>query len=89
MVEAAILIKLLSVYILDIYKVLEHIDMLSICVYGCSLTQLYPPYLAQIMEIWVTVIGHGIGGIHRDMGLLRTYCCKTTRAGMKREGLKQ
>jgi hypothetical protein len=30
MVEAAILFKLLSMSILDIYKVFEHIDMLSI-----------------------------------------------------------
>jgi hypothetical protein len=54
MVEAAILFKLLLTYILDIYNVFEHIDMLSIYAYGGILTQLYPPYSAQI----VVILGH-------------------------------
>jgi hypothetical protein len=36
----------------DIYKVFEHIDMLSMA-YISSLTHLYPPYLAQILGFWV------------------------------------
>jgi hypothetical protein len=46
MVEADSYLKLLPTSILDIYKVFEHIDMLSIGIRS-SLTQC-PPYLAQI-----------------------------------------
>ncbi len=35
---------------LDIYKVFEPIDMLSM---GISLKQLYPHYLGQILLFWV------------------------------------
>ncbi len=52
-VEADSYLKLLPASILDIYKVVKHIDMLSIA-YSSSLTQLYPPYLAQILGFWVT-----------------------------------
>ncbi len=44
MVEASILFKLLPASILDINKVFEHIDMLSIDILSCSLTQFYPQY---------------------------------------------
>jgi hypothetical protein len=46
-------LKLLPTSILYIYKVFEHIDMLSM---GMQIqhTQLYPPYLAQILGLWVT-----------------------------------
>ena len=53
MVEADSHLKLLPTSILDIYKVFEHIDMLSIG-NSSSLTQFYPPYLAQILGFWVT-----------------------------------
>jgi hypothetical protein len=54
MVEAAILFKLLSTSILDIYKVFEHLGMLSIEILtAVCLTQLYPPYLAQKLVFWV------------------------------------
>jgi hypothetical protein len=53
MVEADSQLKLLPTTKLDIFKVFEHIDMLSV-VYGISLTQLYPHYLAQILGLWVT-----------------------------------
>ncbi len=53
MFEADSLLKLLHTSILDIYKVFEHIDMLFIGI-GSSLTQLYPPNLAQILGLWVT-----------------------------------
>ena len=65
MVEADSHLKLLSVSILDIFNLAEQIDMLSnsIClstlircslVYSSSFTQLYTPYLAQIVGFWVT-----------------------------------
>jgi hypothetical protein len=54
MVEADSHIKLLHTSILDIYKVFEHIDICCPVAYGSSLTQLYPPYLAQILGFWVT-----------------------------------
>jgi hypothetical protein len=53
MVQAAILLKLLPASILDIYKVLEHINMLSIGIWQQP-TQLYSPSLSQILMIWVT-----------------------------------
>ncbi len=53
LVEADSHLKLLPASILDIYKVSEHIDMLSIA-YGSCLTQLYLPYLAQMLGFWVT-----------------------------------
>ncbi len=53
MVEAAIVFKLLPVSILDIHTVFEYIDMLFIA-YGNSLSQLYLPYLAQILVFRVT-----------------------------------
>ncbi len=42
MVEALILFKLLNPSILDMYKVFEHIDMLSIDILSNSLKQFYP-----------------------------------------------
>jgi hypothetical protein len=44
MVDASILFKLLPASILDICKVFEHIDMLSIDILSCSLTQFYPQF---------------------------------------------
>jgi hypothetical protein len=44
MVEASILFKLLNLSILDMYKVFEHIDMLSIDILSNSLKQFYPQY---------------------------------------------
>jgi hypothetical protein len=42
MVEASILFKLLNASMLDMYKVFEHIDMLSIDILSNSLKQFYP-----------------------------------------------
>ena len=53
MVESENHLKQLSTSTLDIYKVFEHIDMLSKGIH-CSHIQLYPPYLAQILGFWVT-----------------------------------
>ncbi len=54
MVEADSHLKLLPTSILDIYKVFEHIDIISIGM-QYSLAQLYPPYfLAHILGLWVT-----------------------------------
>jgi hypothetical protein len=44
MIEALILFKLLSASILHMYKVSEHIDMLSIDILSDSLKQFYPQY---------------------------------------------
>jgi hypothetical protein len=52
MVEADSYLKLLPASILDIYKVFEYIDMLSINMYGSSITQLKSHYLAQILGFW-------------------------------------
>jgi hypothetical protein len=52
MVEADSHLKWLPASILDMCKVFEHIDMLSIGI--SSLTQLIPPYMAQILGFWVT-----------------------------------
>jgi hypothetical protein len=50
MVEADSHLKLLTHSILDIFKVLEHIDMLSMGIqYSSSLTQSYPHFLAQFL----------------------------------------
>jgi hypothetical protein len=54
MFEADSHLKLLPTSILDIYKVFEQIDMLSIGIQYQRLTQLYPPDLAQILGLWVT-----------------------------------
>ncbi len=54
MVEASILFKLLLASTLDMYKVFEHIDMLSIDILSNNLKQFYPPYLAQILGYVVT-----------------------------------
>ncbi len=65
MVEASILFKLLNASILDMYKVFEHIDMLSIDILSNSLKQFYPQYKAQIVGFCVTCgvkmmsLGHG------------------------------
>ncbi len=65
MVEASILFKLLDTSILDMYKVFEHIDMLSIDILSNSLKQVYPQYYAQIVGFWVICgvkmmsLGHG------------------------------
>jgi hypothetical protein len=53
MVEADSHLKLLPISILDIYNVFEHINMLSMGI-EYQHTQLYPPYLAQILGFWVT-----------------------------------
>ena len=52
MVEADSHLKLLPASI--IYKLFEHIDMLSIAVYSSSHTQFYLTYLAQILGLWLT-----------------------------------
>jgi hypothetical protein len=44
MAEASILFKLLNASILDMYKVFEHSDMLSIDILSNSLKQFYPQY---------------------------------------------
>jgi hypothetical protein len=44
MAEASILFKLLNASILDMYKVFEHIDMLSLDILGNSLKQFYSQY---------------------------------------------
>ena len=44
MVEASILFKLLNASILNMYKMFEHIDMLSIDILSDSLEQFYPQY---------------------------------------------
>jgi hypothetical protein len=44
MIGAYILFKLLPASILDICKVFEHIDMLSIAILSSSLKQFYPQY---------------------------------------------
>ena len=51
MVEAESLLKLLPTFIFDIYKVIEHIDMLSICI-GI----LYQPY-----KVMPTLLGSDCG----------------------------
>jgi hypothetical protein len=56
MVEADSHLKLLPSSILDIYKVFEHIDMLSIDILSNSFKQFCPPYLAQILGFWVTYV---------------------------------
>ncbi len=53
MVEADSHLKLLPATILDTFKVFGHIDMQFIGI-GSSITHLYPPYLAQILGLWVT-----------------------------------
>jgi hypothetical protein len=55
MVDADSHLKLLPTSILDTYKVIKHITL--ICypwAYSITLTQLYPPYLTQILGFWVT-----------------------------------
>jgi hypothetical protein len=52
MVETGSHLKLLPASTLDVYKVFEHIDMLSMCI--SSLKQLYPHYLAQILGFCIT-----------------------------------
>jgi hypothetical protein len=54
MVEADSHLKLLSTSILDIYKVFEHIDMLSMGMQYQPYTVI--PYLAQILGFWVTYL---------------------------------
>ncbi len=44
MVEASIQYKLLNSSILEMYKVFEHIDMLSIDILSDSFKQFYPQY---------------------------------------------
>jgi hypothetical protein len=44
MAEASILFKLLNPSVLDMCKVFEHIDMLSINILSNSLKQFYPQY---------------------------------------------
>jgi hypothetical protein len=53
MVDADSHLKLLPTSILGTYNVIEHIDMLSMGI-SITLTQLYPPCLAQILGIWIT-----------------------------------
>jgi hypothetical protein len=52
MVEADSRLKLLPLSILDICKVFEHIDMLSMGI--VAVLHSYPTYLAQILGFWVT-----------------------------------
>ncbi len=65
MVKASILFKLLYPSILDMSKVFEHIDMLSIDIISNSLKQFYSQYNAQIVGFCVTCgvkmmsLGHG------------------------------
>ena len=54
MVEADSHLKLLPTSTLNMYRVFEHIDMLSIAVYSSSHTQFYLTYLAQILGLWLT-----------------------------------
>jgi len=75
MVEADSHLRLLPKSIWDIYKVFEHIDMLSIDVW-LSLTWLYPHYLAQILGYWVTC-GVKMMSLHQSWGWQPTqtiYC---------------
>jgi hypothetical protein len=51
MVEAASHLKLLPTSVLDIYKVIEHIDMLSITIQ-------YQPY-TDTHPTWVRLLGSG------------------------------
>ena len=66
MVEADSHLKLLHTFILDIYTVSEHIDMMSIGIQQQPYT-VYPPYLAQMLGFWVTcgvkmiALCHGCG----------------------------
>ncbi len=53
MVEPYSHLKLLPASTLGIYKVFEHIDMLSMGI-GSSLKQLYQHYLGQMWGFWVT-----------------------------------
>jgi hypothetical protein len=48
MIEADSHLKMLSASILGIYKVFEHIDMLSIRRHKVAAFHNYPPYLAHI-----------------------------------------
>ncbi len=54
MVEAGNHLKLLPASILDINKMFEHIDMLSICIKYQPYTVTPTHYLAQILGFWVT-----------------------------------
>ncbi len=54
MVEADSHLKLLPTSILDIYKVFEHTNMLSIDILSSSLKRFYPQYSAQILGFWIT-----------------------------------
>ena len=55
MVEAGSHLKPLPASILDIYKVFEHVAILSIDILNSRLTQFYPPqYWAQISGYMVT-----------------------------------
>ena len=51
MVEADSQLKLLPAFMLDIYTVCEHFDMLTTVI---CFKQLYPHYKAQILMFWVT-----------------------------------
>jgi hypothetical protein len=53
MVEADSHLKLLPTSILDIYKVTEHIDMLSMGIQYQPYTVI-PHYFGQILGFWVT-----------------------------------
>jgi hypothetical protein len=54
MVEANSHLKLLPKSILDIYKVMEHIDMMSMGIQYQPYTVVYPHYVGQILGFWVT-----------------------------------
>jgi hypothetical protein len=56
MVEADSHLKLLLASIFDIYKVFEHIDMLSIGTCKQPYTVIPQHYLAQIFVFWVTFV---------------------------------
>jgi hypothetical protein len=54
MVKADSQLKLLPVSILDIYKVFEHITMLSMGIVAALQSYTHTTYLAQILVFWVT-----------------------------------
>jgi hypothetical protein len=65
MVEADSHLKLLPPSILDIYKVFEHIDMLSVHRDEAAALHSYPPYLTQIMGFRAT---YGVKVMSLDHG---------------------
>ena len=58
MVEDASHLKLLHASILDIYKVLEHIDMLSMGIHLQPYTVIPTLLVGSGSDVWVQVLGH-------------------------------